>query len=197
MDAKKMATRMEWSLILRGVLAIVFGIIALAYTGQTLLALVYVFGVFAMLSGLLEIVAAVGAGELQLRWGWLLFAGLISIAAGIVCFVWPNITALALVYIIGAWALVVGVAEIAFALTYPEFMEHPWLAGLSGVLTMIFGFLLVLWPRSGAVALTWLVGIYAILYGLTLFYRSYVLHTAGGADVRALFGKDNSPQPTS
>lgn len=192
----KMVSRMEWSLIVRGVLAIVFGIIAFIYTGQTLLALVYFFGAFALLSGLLEIIAAVGAGQLQLRWGWLVFTGLIGIAAGVVSFVWPNITALVLVYIIAAWALVSGVAEIAFALTWPEAVEHPWFAGLSGVLSLVFGVLLAVWPRSGAIALTWLLGIYAILYGATLLYRAYRLH-ASGHQGRALMGREHTPQPTS
>lgn len=192
----KMVSRIEWSLIVRGVLAIVFGIIAFIYTKQTLLALVYFFGAFALLSGLLEIIAAVGAGELQLRWGWLVFAGLIGIAAGVVSFVWPNITALALVYIIAAWALVSGVAEIAFALTWPEVVEHPWFAGLSGALSLVFGVLLAVWPRSGAVSLTWLLGIYAILYGATLLYRAYRLH-ASRHEGRALLGRGQSPQPTS
>src|SRR2546421_10938567 len=102
MDSK-IVSRIWWSLAIRGVLAILFGIVAFFYTGQTLLALVYVFGVFAVLSGITTIVAAVRAGEAHQRWGWLAASGTVSVAAGVVAFVWPGITALAFVYLIAAW----------------------------------------------------------------------------------------------
>lgn len=174
MDSK-VASRIWWSLAIRGVLAILFGIVAFVYTGQTLLALVFVFGVFAVLSGIASIVAAVRSGEAHQRWGWLAASGLLSIAAGIVAFVWPGLTALALVYLIGAWAIVTGVFEIAYALALPDTLAHPWLAALSGVLSVVFGIVLAVWPISGAVTLTWLVGIYAVLYGATMLYYAYRL----------------------
>lgn len=174
MDSK-MASRIWWSLAIRGVLAILFGIVAFIYTGQTLLALVFVFGVFAVLSGITTLVAAVRAGEAHQRWGWLAVSGVLSVAAGIVAFVWPGITALAFVYLVAGWAIVTGGAEIAFALAFPDTLAHPWLAGLSGLLSVAFGILLAVWPRAGAVTLTWLVGIYAIAYGATLLYYAYRL----------------------
>lgn len=174
MDSK-VASRIWWSLAIRGVLAILFGIVAFVYTGQTLLALVFVFGVFAVLSGIASIVAAVRSGEAHQRWGWLAASGLLSIAAGIVAFVWPGLTALAIVYLIGAWAIVTGVFEIAYALALPDTLAHPWLAALSGVLSVVFGIVLAVWPISGAVTLTWLVGIYAVLYGATMLYYAYRL----------------------
>lgn len=174
MDSE-VASRIWWSLAIRGVLAILFGIVAFVYTGQTLLALVFVFGVFAVLSGIASIVAAVRSGEAHQRWGWLAASGLLSIAAGIVAFVWPGLTALAIVYLIGAWAIVTGVFEIAYALALPDTLAHPWLAALSGVLSVLFGIVLAVWPISGAVTLTWLVGIYAVLYGVTMLYYAYRL----------------------
>ncbi|HEX8032914.1 MAG TPA: HdeD family acid-resistance protein [Ktedonobacterales bacterium] len=174
MDSKT-ASRIWWSLVIRGVLAILFGIVAFIYTGQTLLALVFVFGVFAVLSGIATLVAAVRAGEAHQRWGWLAVSGILSIAAGIVAFVWPGITALAFVYLVAAWAILSGGAEIAFALAYPDTLAHPWLAGLSGLLSVVFGILLAVWPRAGVVTLTWLVGIYAIAYGATLLYYAFRL----------------------
>jgi uncharacterized membrane protein HdeD (DUF308 family) len=123
----KIVSRIWWAVALRGILAILFGIIALIFTGQTLLALVYVFGAFALLSGLMEIVTAVRAGEAHLRWGRLAVAGVAGVAAGIVSFVWPGITALALLFVIAAWAIVSGVAEIVFALSWPDTLAHPWL----------------------------------------------------------------------
>jgi uncharacterized membrane protein HdeD (DUF308 family) len=174
MDSK-LASRIWWSLAIRGVLAILFGIVAFVYTGQTLLALVFVFGVFAVLSGIASIVAAVRSGEAHQRWGWLAASGLLSIAAGIVAFVRPGLTALAIVYLIGAWAIVTGVFEIAYALALPDTLAHPWLAALSGVLSVVFGIVLAVWPISGAITLTWLVGIYAVLYGVTMLYYAYRL----------------------
>ena len=174
MDSK-VASRIWWSLAIRGVLAILFGIVAFVYTGQTLLALVFVFGVFAVLSGITSIVAAVRSGEAHQRWGWLAASGLLSIAAGIVAFVRPGVTALAIVYLIGAWAIVTGVFEIAYALALPDTLAHPWLAALSGMLSVVFGIVLAVWPISGAITLTWLVGVYAVLYGVTMLYYAYRL----------------------
>jgi len=172
---KAMISRVWWAIALRGVLAILFGVVALFYTNSTLLALVYVFGAYAVLNGLLAIVAAVRAGEAHLRWGWLAFAGIVSVAAGVVSFVWPGITALAVVLVIATWAIIVGVAEIAFALAWPNTLAHPWLGALAGAISVVYGVLLALWPRSGAAALTWLLGIYAIVYGATLLYYAYRL----------------------
>lgn len=174
MDSK-IVSRIWWALAIQGVLAILFGIVAFFYTGQTLLALIFVFGVFAVLSGIASLVAAVRAGEAHQRWGWLAASGILSVAAGIVAFVWPGITALAFVFLIAAWAIVTGGAQIAFALALPETLAHPWLAGFSGLLSVIFGLLLAVWPRSGAVTLTWLLGIYAIAYGVTMLYYAYLL----------------------
>jgi uncharacterized membrane protein HdeD (DUF308 family) len=186
MDSK-VVSRIWWAVALRGILAVLFGIMALIFTGQTLLVLVYVFGAFALIAGMSQIVTAVRAGEAHLRWGWLAFAGIISVAAGIVAFVWPGITALALLFLIAAWALITGVAEIVFALSWPDTLAQPWLAALSGALSVVFGILLVVWPRSGVIALTWLVGIYAILYGISQLY--YLFRLQGlRREVRQTFG---------
>jgi uncharacterized membrane protein HdeD (DUF308 family) len=186
-----MVSRIWWAIVLRGVLAVLFGVVALFYTGQTLLALIYVFGAYAVLDGLLALVAAVRAGEAHRRWGWLVFAGLVGVAAGIVSFVWPGLTALAVVFIVAAWAIIGGVAEIAFALSWPDTLAHPWLAALAGAVSVVYGVLLAVWPRSGAVALTWLLGLYAIAYGVTLLYYAYRLQ-ALRRDVRSAVGRASS-----
>lgn len=189
MDTKTVS-RIWWAMALRSALAIVFGVVALIFTGATLLALVYVFGAFVLLSGLLEIVAAVRAGEAHRRWGWLAVAGIVGVVAGIVSFVWPGITALAFVYVVAAWALISGVAEIAFALAWPDTLAHPWLAALSGALSVLFGFLLAVWPRSGAITLTWLLGIYAVAYGVVALYYAYRLQ-ALRREAQSLRGKNH------
>jgi len=185
---KETMKRVWWAIVLRGALAIVFGLVALFYTGATLRALVYVFGVFALLNGLFAIVAAARAGEAHLRWGWLATAGVAGVAAGVVSFVWPGVTALVFVFLVAAWAIVNGVAEIAFALQWPDTLAHPWLAAFSGALSVLFGILLAVWPRSGETTLTWLIGIYAIIYGATLLYYGYRLRALRD-EVRAI-GRD-------
>ncbi len=104
-----------WSLVLRGLAAIVLGLITIVWPGITLGALVLLFGAYALIDGLLSLAGAVRAAENHERWGALLFEGLAGIAAGIVTFAWPAITALTLVYVIAAWALITGVFEIAAA----------------------------------------------------------------------------------
>ena len=173
----QVASGIQWWLALRGVLAILFGIVAFFYTSQTLLALIYVFGVFAVLSGILSLVAAVRAGEAHQRWGWLAASGLLSVALGVAAFVWPNLTALAFVYLVAAWAIFTGMLEIAFALALPGTLAHPFWAGLSGLLSVLFGILLAVWPRSGATTLTWLLGIYALANGITLLYYAFLLRS--------------------
>jgi uncharacterized membrane protein HdeD (DUF308 family)/pimeloyl-ACP methyl ester carboxylesterase len=184
MDAK-IVSGIWWSLVVRGVLAILFGIVAFFYTGQTLVALVYVFGVFALLSGIATIIAAVRAGESHQRWGWLAASGLIGVAAGVVSFVWPTPTAQAFVYLVAAWAIPSGVLEIAFALALPDTLAHPFWAAFSGALSVLFGVLLAVWPKSGETALIWLVGVYAIVHGITLLYYAYLIQGLRG-DVRAM-----------
>lgn len=168
-------SRIWWSLTLRGLLAIFFGIVAFFFAGQTLLAMVLVFGVFAVLFGLTAIFIAVRAGETHQRWGWLAGSGAISIVAGSISFVWPGFTALTVVYLVGIWAILTGVAEMAFAFQWPDTLAHAWLIGISGAVSVVFGVLLALWPRVGALTLTWLVGVYAIIYGGLLLYYAYRL----------------------
>jgi uncharacterized membrane protein HdeD (DUF308 family) len=177
MDAK-IVSGIWWSLVIRGVLAILFGLVTFFYTGQTITALIYVFGVFALLSGAVTLVAAVRTGEAHQRWGWLAASGLIGVAAGVVSLVNPNATALAFVYLVAAWAILSGVAEVAFALALPQTLAHPWLEALSGALSVLFGVLLAVWPKSGETALIWLIGIYAILYGASMLYHAFLLQAA-------------------
>lgn len=171
----KILSAIWWSLAIRGVLAVLFGVVAFFYTGQTITALVYIFGVFALLSGLMTLVAAVRAGEARHHWGWLAASGVIGVLAGVACFINPNATALAFVYLIAAWAILSGVAEITFAMALPQTMAHPWLTALSGALSVVFGVLVAIWPQSGAVALTWVIGVYAILNGVSLLYHAFLL----------------------
>jgi uncharacterized membrane protein HdeD (DUF308 family) len=161
-------------LMLRGFVAIVFGILAIAWPGLTVTALVLLFGVYALIDGGSSIAAAVTkAPGTEARRGWLALMGVLSIAAAIVTFVWPGITALALLYVIAAWALILGVLEVIAAVRYRDEMTREWLLALTGVLSVGVGIGMYIWPGAGALAITWVIGWFAILGGTFLFAEGF------------------------
>jgi uncharacterized membrane protein HdeD (DUF308 family) len=180
-------TRNWWALALRGVVAILFALIAFSRPGVTLVALVWVWGAYAFLDGVFALIAAVRAAEAHQRWGMLLLEGISGIAAGIIAFVWTGITALVLVYLIAAWAIVTGIFEIAAAVRLRQMIEGEWLLGLSGVLSILLGLLFAARPAAGAVAWVWLIGAYALIFGILLLALSFRLRALGerGASRRA------------
>ncbi|GIH26118.1 hypothetical protein Aph01nite_44280 [Acrocarpospora phusangensis] len=166
-------TEARWqALAVRGVLAIIFGLIALIWPAITLKALVITFGVYALVNGVYTIYGAFrdrASGER----GWLLFSGIVSLAAGIAVLVWPAITALALMLLIGAWFLVTGVIEIVGAAVRRKELEGEWLMVLSGALAVIFGLILLIWPGAGALALVALIAIFAIVMGVAMLVEAF------------------------
>jgi uncharacterized membrane protein HdeD (DUF308 family) len=166
-----------WAFVLRGVLAVLFGVIALAIPGVTLLALVLLFGSYALIEGVFNLVAAVRGMEGHDRWGSLLFEGLVSIAAGLAAFAWPGLTALALTFLIAGWALVTGVLEIATAVRLRKLIRGEWLLALSGILSILFAALLAIAPAVGALAIVFWIGAYAIVFGILLVVLGVRLHS--------------------
>jgi uncharacterized membrane protein HdeD (DUF308 family) len=156
-----------WALALRGAAAIVFGLIALISPPSALAALVFLFGVYAVVDGVLNLISAARAhgGE---RWGSLALEGMVSLICGLLAIFWPGITALALVMLIGAWSVITGIAEIAAAVRLRKHIQHEWLLGLSGVLSIVFGILLFVAPVVGLVVLAVWIGAYAIVFGALL-----------------------------
>jgi uncharacterized membrane protein HdeD (DUF308 family) len=162
-------TRRWWVVALRGVAAVIFGILALVWPAITLGALVLLFGAYALVDGVCALwTAATGGPAASGRRPWLVLEGVAGVAAGIVTFVWPDITALALLAVIAAWAFVTGVLEIVAAVRLRREIEGEWLMVLSGVLSVVFGILLIINPAAGALAVTWLIGAYAIVFGVVL-----------------------------
>ena len=161
-------TRNWWAILLRGVLAVVFGLLALTFARVTLVALVLVFGVYALLDGVFAIVAAVRAAEHHTRWLTLLVEGILGILAGIIAFFFTGLTALALLYLIAAWAIVTGVAEIASAIRLRREIPNEWMLIIAGVLSIVFGAAIAIFPGAGALAVVWLIGLYAIIFGVAL-----------------------------
>src|SRR5512138_951359 len=156
-----------WTFTLRGVFAVLFGILAFVAPGATLTTLVYVFGFYAILNGAFALYAAWNLRSFD-RWWLLLLEGLLSIAAGVIAFIYPGAAALAFLSIIAAWAILVGILQIIAAIRLRQEIQNEWSLGLGGLASVIFGVLLVVWPRSGLVAISWIVGIYAIFFGVML-----------------------------
>lgn len=167
-----------WTIALRGLLAIAFGILALIAPRAAFLSLVLLFGAYAIIDGALALVLA--SRRVQPR-GALIARGIASIAAGIIAFVWPGITAYALLIVIAAWAIVSGALETVTAIQIRKQLEGEWLLALEGVLSIVFGVLLLLSPLVGAIVLGLWVGMWALVIGgmeisTALRLRSYVHH---------------------
>lgn len=155
-----------WSIALRGVAAIIFGLVALYAPTTALLWLVIVFGIYALIDGGLALSLAVrGTGISQSA---IVLRGLASIVAGVIALAWPGITAFALLVVIALWAIVAGILEISVAIRHRKELQHEWLLGLEGALSIGFGILLLVSPVAGAIALGLWIGIYALVFGVVL-----------------------------
>jgi uncharacterized membrane protein HdeD (DUF308 family) len=162
-------SRMWWLVAVRGLVAVIFGLLALVWPAMTLLALVLLFGGFALVDGVVAVALAVtGRRPAGTSRGWLAFEGLLGVAAGVVTFVWPDITTLALLWVIAFWAVVSGVFEVIAAVRLRRELRNEWLLALAGVASVVFGVILMVQPGEGALALVWLVGVYAIVFGIVL-----------------------------
>jgi uncharacterized membrane protein HdeD (DUF308 family) len=176
-------SRNWWAVSLRGLAGILFGIITFFAPGISLAALVLLFGVYALVDGVLAIVSAVRRRGAD-RWWLLLLEGLVGIAAGVLTFLWPGLTALALLYVIAAWALVTGAFEIAAAIRLRKAITGEWLLALSGIFSIALGILLVLFPGPGALAVTIWIGAYAFVFGALLFVLGLRLKGLGSPRTR-------------
>lgn len=172
-------TRRWWLITLRGVAVIIFGILAFAWPELTLLMLVLLFGAYVLIDGILSIVTGIASRGIRERWWVMILGGIASIIVGVLTFIWPNITALVLLYIIAAWALITGIFEIVFAIQIRRLISHEWLMILSGILSILFSLLLVFLPGPGALSLIWLIGAYALIFGIALVVFSLRLRSIG------------------
>src|SRR5262245_61876248 len=163
-----------WALALRGGLAVLFGVAAFVLPGLTAAFLIALFGVYALVDGVLAIVAGVKAAEHHERFGSLLLRGIAGIAAGVVAFILPGPTAVILTLMIGAWAIVTGVLEILAALHLHR-AHGEWLLIVNGALSMLFGLLLVIVPAVGILTLVWIIGGYAIVFGIIMLVLAFRL----------------------
>jgi uncharacterized membrane protein HdeD (DUF308 family) len=154
-----------WLLLLRGIAAIIFGMLAFAWPGVTLLTLILFYGAFALVDGVLAIIAAITGGAPGPRW-WLAIVGLLGIAAGLLTFLMPGLSALVLLFFIAGWAIATGVFQIIGAIQLRKEIDNEWLLILGGIISVLFGIGVMLAPGAGAVALIWVIGTYAIIMGV-------------------------------
>jgi uncharacterized membrane protein HdeD (DUF308 family) len=168
-------SRYWWLVGIRGVAAILFGIAAFLWPGITLAVLVLFFGIYALIDGIFAVIAGIAGFRKEERWWMMLLQGVAGIILGVLTLLWPDITALVLLYFIAAWAIVTGVFEIVAAIRLRREIEGEWLLVLAGVCSVIFGVLLVILPGHGALAVVWLIGAYAIVYGVLLVVLAFRL----------------------
>ncbi|RIL01454.1 MAG: hypothetical protein DCC71_17650 [Proteobacteria bacterium] len=162
-----------WLLLLRGIAGVVFGVAAFVWPGVTLLVLVLLYGAYAFVDGVFAIAAAIaGRGGRATPTGWLAFAGVLGIAAGLAAFLWPSITALALLILIGVWSLLHGILEIVGAIRLRREIEGEFLLILGGLVSVAFGLFVLARPGAGALAVVWLIAAYAVVFGALLIALS-------------------------
>jgi uncharacterized membrane protein HdeD (DUF308 family) len=168
-----------WVMLLRGLAAIGFGILVITKPQISLQVLVYLFGVYVLVEGILGVAVAIQGRNAIDSWGVLLLWGLLGVAVGILAFLKPDLTALALLFYIALWAIGTGVLEIAAAIRLRELIQNEWLLILAGIVSVAFGVWLIARPDAGALAVLWAIGIYAIVFGVLVVLfafkiRSYV-----------------------
>ena len=159
--------RYWWAVLLRGVLAVIFGIMALVWPGLTLEVLILFFGAYALVEGGVNILYAIRNRAFQ-GWWMHLLEGVVSVIAGLLAFVWPGITAFVLLYVIAFWAIVTGVLEIVAAWRLRQVIANEFWLGLGGLASVVFGVLAILFPGAGALAVVTLIAAYALIFGLML-----------------------------
>jgi uncharacterized membrane protein HdeD (DUF308 family) len=178
-----------WLVALRGVLAIVFGLLAFFYPGATLLVLIAFFGAYMFVDGVLALVQAMRFRHDRDQWPMLLIEGILGIVAGLITFFLPGAAALAWVITIAAWALVSGVLEILAAIKLRQFIRNEIFLALSGVVSILLGIGFILLPAIGLLAAVWMVGAYAIIFGVILLSLAYRLRPrATGTPTAAMRG---------
>jgi uncharacterized membrane protein HdeD (DUF308 family) len=164
-DEVGLASRWGW-IVLRGVVAIVFGLLAFARPGAMSLSLVMLFAAYAFVGGIATIISAAQRGRAGQNWGLLMLDGVLGIAVAVVAVLWPASTALAFVWVLGVWAILTGGLEIGSAFNLRKVIRHEWMLGLAGLLSIALGVLMFARPVIGAVAVVYTLGIYAIAFGI-------------------------------
>jgi uncharacterized membrane protein HdeD (DUF308 family) len=165
-----------WAVGLRGLFGIAFGLICLLVPAAGILAIVLLFSAYMLVDGVFAILSGIKAAQSGERWGLLILEGVVDIAAGVVAFLWPGITALAFVLLLAVWAVLSGALMLAAAFSLK--IEHGrWWLALGGIASVIFGIVLAVAPAAGAIVLIWWLGAYAVVFGGLLLVLAFQLHS--------------------
>lgn len=166
-----------WALLVRGIAAVIFGILALIWPGAAMVAIGILFGAYAFVDGIFAIVAAVRAAEAHERWWPFVIEGIIGLVIAAIAFYDVRVVIWALFFTIAAWALLTGIMEIVAAVQLrKQLANEAWLI-LGGILSILFAALMVWRPIAGAVAVVWIIGIYAVVFGITMIALSLRLRS--------------------
>jgi uncharacterized membrane protein HdeD (DUF308 family) len=164
-----------WLVVLRGVLAILFGVLAFVWPAITLLTLVVMFGVYAIVDGLVAAWTGLSRTKDSPRWWTFLLEGILSIGAGVIALLWPGLATLVLIYMIASWAVITGILEIVAAIRLRNEITNEWILGLGGLVSIALGVLLFLQPLAGGLAIIWTVAAYAVIFGVLLVILGFRL----------------------
>jgi len=163
-----------WAIALRGVFAILFALIAFFWPGAALLSFVLFFSAYMLVDGIFGIVAAVRAASNHQRWGLLVLEGIVDILVGVIALAWPGLTLVFFVTLMAVWSLITGILMIVAAFRLDPAFGRGWLI-FSGIVSVLFGVALLIAPLVGAVVLTWWLGAYALIFGITLIALAFKL----------------------
>ena len=168
-----------WTFALQGLAALVFGILTMIWPGTSLRVMIALFGAFAVVTGVLLVAGSFNAARQRLHWGSLLAAGILDVVVGLVTWFWPGLTAMGVLYLVVAWALVTGILYIVASIEFSDAIPHAWLMTLTGVLSIVLAVVLAVDPRDGILSLVYVVGIYAILGGIAELVFAFRLRDLG------------------
>ena len=182
----QVSSRTWWLLALRGVLAIIFGLVALVAPGIALFAFITVFAVYAIIDGVVAVFVALRERGVIGRWGLVLAEGILSVIAGIFAIAYPGETAVILLYIVAAWAIITGIMEIAAVFVIRGSMAQEWSLAIAGILSVLFGIILFIRPGAGLLTILWLVGIYSIVFGVLFIIRAFQFRSRASSPTMAL-----------
>jgi uncharacterized membrane protein HdeD (DUF308 family) len=166
-----------WLFAIRGIAAIVFGILAFIWPERTLAVLVFMFGAYVLVDGVALLVALARGDAVARRNAWAVaIIGILGIVAGIATFIWPGLTALSLLYLVAFWAIATGVFQVIAAIALRKELDGEFWMVLGGVASIVFGAVLVAFPGDGLLTLVWLIGIWSIVFGVSSLGLAYRLH---------------------
>ncbi|WP_067776272.1 MULTISPECIES: HdeD family acid-resistance protein [unclassified Nostoc] len=164
----KRLARNWWTVALRGAIAIIFGLVALCWPTLTLASLVYLFASFWLVGGILLAIAAFQERLQNIHSRLLLVEGIIGLAVGAIAFISPGIAGFVLLYLIAIWAIGTGLFELIASLQLQQTIENKWLPAIAGIVSIIFGLILIIWPVAQALTFLWLIAAYNVLFGMLL-----------------------------